>query len=67
MPIFDSANNQVKDFLSTEKNTVFVDVYHKMLDASGNPRKELFRNDMLHMKPEGYKIWQNELSPVLAR
>lgn len=65
MPVFDSANNRIKSFLSNQKNTAFVDVYHKMLDSAGKPRKELFRDDLLHMKRVGYEIWKQEILPVL--
>jgi lysophospholipase L1-like esterase len=65
MPVMDSANNMIKSFLSKKDNTAFVDVYHKMLDSSGMPRKELFREDMLHMKKAGYEIWKQEILPVL--
>lgn len=67
MPVMDSANNQIKNFLAKDSNAVFVDVYHRMLDASGNPRPELFGKDMLHMKREGYLIWQEALKPVLKQ
>ena len=40
----------------------FVDVWHPMLDAKGEPRPELFMADMLHMKPAGYAIW----TPLVA-
>jgi len=43
----------------------FVDVWKVMLDADGQPRPELFVNDMLHMKPEGYALWIKAISPVL--
>ena len=38
-----------------------------MLDATGKPRPELFREDMLHMKPEGYALWRKAVAPVLER
>ncbi len=43
----------------------FVNVWPAMLDASGQPRPELFRDDRLHMKPEGYAIWIRLLTPLL--
>ena len=67
MPVMESANEMIKKFLLKKKNTTFVDVYHEMLDASGNPRAELFRKDMLHMKRVGYEIWTKELTPVLMK
>jgi lysophospholipase L1-like esterase len=44
----------------------FVDVTAKMLDARGKPRPELLREDGLHMRPAGYRIWIDALKPVLA-
>ena len=67
MPVMAKANAMIKKFLAAQPNTTFVDVYSKMLDASGNPRAELFREDMLHMKPEGYEIWKEQLTPVLMK
>ena len=67
MPVMVSANGMIREFLAGQKNATFVDVYNKMLDASGKPRPELFREDMLHMKPVGYEIWKKELTPVLIK
>lgn len=60
-----AANAAIKDFLDKRKRTAFVDVYPLMLDAEGNPRKELFLQDMLHMNKDGYAIWQKALEPYL--
>jgi len=67
MPKMDSANKMIKSFLSKNKKTAFVDVYHKMLNADGTPRDELFREDKLHMKPNGYAIWTAALKPYLLK
>jgi lysophospholipase L1-like esterase len=61
------ANQLIKDFLKKEKNTSFVDVFPLMLDNQGNPRQELFLNDMLHMNPQGYEIWVKELKKHLEK
>jgi lysophospholipase L1-like esterase len=58
-------NAFIKDYLATEKNTVFVDIYPLMLDSDGNPRKELFLQDMLHMNKDGYAIWEKAVQPYL--
>jgi len=62
-----TANQLIHDFLQTEKNTAFVDVWSPMLTTEGNPREELFQADRLHMKPEGYAIWQKAIEPYLAK
>lgn len=60
-------NQLIQRFLRKQRHTVFVDVYHQMLDAKGEPRPELFVEDQLHMNRTGYLIWQKALKPVLAR
>ena len=67
MPVMVNANAMIKKFLASQKNTTFVDVYSKMLDSAGKLRPELYREDMLHMKPEGYRIWKEELTPALLK
>ena len=67
---FDKAresNALIKSFLANEKNTVYVDIFSKMLDKAGNPRKELFLGDMLHMNLQGYAIWEKAIKPYLLR
>lgn len=67
MPIMKESNQLIKDFLATQKNTVYVDVYSLMLDSKGNPRPELFVADQLHMNKKGYAIWKKAVEPVLMR
>lgn len=45
----------------------FLDVNPVMLNSDGKPRPELFREDMLHMKPEGYALWVQLLTPLLKQ
>mgnify|MGYP000873734061 CR=1 FL=1 len=61
----DAGNWAIKAYLQEQKKTVFVDTYHLMLDANGEPRKELFVEDRLHMNNDGYAIWQKALAPIL--
>lgn len=44
---------------------VFADIYPAMLDANGQPRPELFVEDMLHMNPAGYAIWTPVVAPLI--
>jgi lysophospholipase L1-like esterase len=60
-------NAQVSQFIKTEKNIVFVDIYPLMVDGKGNIKVELFRADRLHMKPEGYALWEKTLRPYLLK
>ena len=47
------ANTLLSNFLHSKKKTVFVDVYHKMLDENGNPMPDIFLDDNLHMNAKG--------------
>lgn len=59
------ANELVKTFISSQKNALYVDIYSKMLDKDGKIRPELYKEDNLHMKPEGYVIWNAAIKPYL--
>ena len=67
MPEMVKANGMIRDFLKKKKGTKFIDVYPLMLDAQGNPRKELFIEDMLHMNATGYAIWIKAIKPYLKK
>ena len=61
------ANAMIKDYMSTMPKAVYLDVNAKMLDKAGNTRPELFREDMLHLKKQGYDIWEKALRPYLLK
>lgn len=65
MPKEEEANGWIRQFLSKQKRTAFVDIYHSMLDAEGRPKSEIFRADSLHMNEKGYAIWQKQIKPFL--
>lgn len=66
MPVMDFANWRIRTFLEDKPRSSFVDVYHRMLDDHGLPREEIFLSDRLHMKADGYKIWQQAIRPYLT-
>lgn len=63
LPAVQEANALVREALKGVPRTGFNDIYTPMLGADGQPRASLFREDMLHMKPEGYAIWRKALAP----
>ncbi len=65
MPRIKKANQAIQGFLETKQRTGYVDIWQAMLDAEGNPRKELFLKDMLHMNASGYAIWKDAIAPRL--
>lgn len=62
---YEIANSRIKDYLGKQKNCVFVDVYHPMLNADGSMKNEIYREDQLHMNEKGYAIWKKLLEPRL--
>ncbi len=67
LPKMVAANKRIKQFLAKQKNAAFADVFHPMLTANGKLRPELYRDDQLHMKPEGYAIWKKVIGPFLLK
>jgi len=63
LPAVQEANALVREALKGLPRTGFNDIYTPMLGADGQPKANLFREDMLHMKPEGYAIWREALAP----
>ena len=66
-PKMREGNQLIKDFLATQKNTAFIDVHQKMLNAADEPMPEIFLDDSLHMNAKGYDIWQKEIQPYLLK
>jgi lysophospholipase L1-like esterase len=59
------ANQLIRDYARTDDQLVYVDVFSPMLDAAGQPRRELFLEDGLHMTPAGYAIWRDLVAPII--
>jgi lysophospholipase L1-like esterase len=60
-------NMLIRNYLSKQARTSFIDVFHPMLDTEGEPIKEIFTEDSLHMNEKGYAIWQKEIKPYLRK
>ena len=58
-------NEMIAAFCRTQDRVQFIDVSGAMLDTSGQPRRELFRSDHLHMNGAGYSLWTSIIKPVL--
>jgi lysophospholipase L1-like esterase len=60
---FKELNRLIKTETERDKHFLFVDIWLPMLDASGEPKKDIFLGDKLHMNAAGYKIWREILFP----
>ncbi|MEE7546479.1 hypothetical protein HF319_05010 [Xanthomonas sp. Kuri4-1] len=65
LPQVVQANALIKTAAAGFSRVDFIDVYTPMLDASGKPRPELFREDRLHMTAAGYALWRDRVAPEL--
>ena len=67
LPEMKEGNKLIRKFIKNEKNTDFVDVFHKMLTKDGDIMPEIFKSDSLHMNKKGYDIWKPIIEPYLKK
>jgi lysophospholipase L1-like esterase len=65
MPNIRQANELIHAYTLKTRNTDFIDIYTPMLDAAGQPRAELFRDDLLHLNAQGYALWKQVITAHL--
>lgn len=65
LPQMRQANRLVRAYAQATPGVDYLDVFTPMLDADGQPRRELFLADMLHMNRLGYEIWIDVVGPWL--
>ena len=63
----EKANQLIQNYLSLNRNTGFVDVYHNMFNSDGSLMTDIFLEDSLHMNAKGYAIWQKAIAPYLSK
>lgn len=66
-PKFKQLNLLLKSETEKDKRFLFVDVWSPMLDAKGEPLKNIFFGDALHLNVDGYKIWRETLLPAVNK
>jgi len=47
-------------------NLHFIDVYHRMTDNAGYPKREFLDPDGLHINEKGYALWKEILLPYVS-
>lgn len=60
------ANQLIKEYIATEKNIDYIDIFDALLGADGKPDEALFLPDRLHLNDAGYKIRANLTRPHLG-
>ena len=64
-PQMQSANSLLKAVCESDNRLYYIDVASPLLLPDGSPNPELFREDNLHLNPEGYELWTSVVRPVL--
>jgi lysophospholipase L1-like esterase len=59
------ANEMVRELVKSERRLSYIDVVKPMLGDDGQPRRELFKKDNLHLNDEGYRLWTRLVKPFL--
>ncbi|MFM8336603.1 MAG: SGNH/GDSL hydrolase family protein [Opitutaceae bacterium] len=65
LPAVIEANRLIAAECARDPRRVFIDIYPAMLGADGQPRRELFVADMLHLNADGYAVWRPLVAPFL--
>jgi lysophospholipase L1-like esterase len=65
MPQAVQANGLIAAYSASVPNLAFIDIYRAMLDATGQPRADLYGDDLLHLNAAGYALWTAALAPHL--
>lgn len=65
MPSIRETNALIRAYAQATPNLDFIDIYSRMLDEQGRPRADLFRDDRLHLNPQGYALWKSVIAEHL--
>lgn len=60
-----TANRLVEQYADAHPLVDYIDVFTPMLAADGLPRRELFRDDALHLNKAGYALWRSVIRPFV--
>lgn len=58
-------NQKLKQFAAENDDIDFINIWEPLLEPSGVPVNENYREDLLHLNATGYKIWQKAMAPFL--
>lgn len=61
-----AANQLIQQMMAKDaERLVYIDIVTPMLGEDGQPRRELFEKDLLHLNETGYALWTRLVLPVL--
>jgi lysophospholipase L1-like esterase len=61
-----ATNQVIKDYIATQPNLKFIDLWDAMLTADGKPREDIWVEDRVHPNHAGYLIRVSIMRPLLG-
>ena len=59
-----ATNKLISQFMKGKKNATFVNIWDDMLE-NGEPKKDIYIQDNLHMNAKGYAIWVEKMKDLV--
>lgn len=59
-----ATNKLISQFMKNKNNATFVNIWDDMLE-NGEPRKDIYIQDNLHMNAKGYAIWVEKMNALV--
>jgi len=59
-----ATNKLISQFMKNKKNATFVNIWDDMLE-NGEPKKDIYIQDNLHMNAKGYAIWVEKMNALV--
>lgn len=59
-----ATNKLISQFMKGKKNATFVNIWDDMIE-NGEPRKDIYIQDNLHMNAKGYAIWVEKMNALV--
>ena len=59
------ANRLIEAWTQSDSRLKYTDVHHAMLNLEGEPRRELWTSDGVHLSRAGYRLWAEIIRPRL--
>ena len=63
--LYEEYINGLKNLFKDSKNVTVIDVWTPMLTENGDLKRDLYKEDNLHMNDKGYDIWTAVIKPYL--
>lgn len=58
-------NKKLKQFAAENEDIDFINIWEPLIEPNGVPVNENYREDLLHLNANGYKIWKKAMTPYL--